>query len=130
MATESGPPVGRAQEREDRAEAGILDVLAQRARATSDDRLAADAIGGLLGVVLMSVWRGPAWYFLLAVAAGFLSFGVWGISDRELLERANLAAVRSRALRGIRFLAMLCGLASAVFLMMVVLAKALGRIIS
>lgn len=111
-------------------DAGIVEVLASRARASSDSRLTADAAGGLIAVVALSLWRGPAWYLLLGIASCFFAFGVWGITDRELHERPLGPRPRVAALRAVRTLAAITGFAAAIFLMSIVLAKVLGRIIS
>lgn len=114
-------------------EPGILEVLAQRARAASDTRLTVDAAAGLLAVIAIALWRGPAWYFLLGVALGFCAYGVWGICDRELRERESSARARPvamRMLRAGRVVAAITGIGVAIFLMMIVLGRMLGTIIS
>lgn len=77
-------------------------LLAARARAAPDGRLALDAGGGLLTATLAVVVRPPAWPLLLAVATCFLAYGAWGIADRALQEKAPGAhgARLLRALRG------------------------------
>lgn len=106
-----------------RPDASLSDLLAARARRSSDTRLALDTLIGLIAAVLAVVWRGPAWYLLASLAACFLAFGAWGIADRELGERGTSA---SRAvaitLRTVRIAAVVLG-AVAIF---VVLASALG----
>lgn len=64
-------------------------LLATRARAASDGRLALDAGGGLLAAALALVVRPPAWPLLVAAAACFLAYGAWGIADRALHERPS-----------------------------------------
>lgn len=113
-----------------RQDANILAVLAERARASSDTRLLADAALGLLAAIALAWWRGPAWYFLFAMAVCFCTFGVWGICDRELREPRNATRAQRTLLATARAAAGIAGVLSAVFLIMVVLAKALGTIIS
>lgn len=113
-----------------RPDANLAEFLAASARHASDDRLAADALGGLLAVSLAGIWRGPGWYVFLAMGTCFFAFGVWGIVDRELLEGAVTRRAAVVALRTLRILAASAGFAAGLFLMLVALAKALGRIIS
>lgn len=113
-----------------RQDATILAVLAERARAASDTRLLADAALGLLAAIALAWWRGPAWYFLFAMATCFCSFGVWGICDRELREPRDATRAQRTLLTSLRIAAGVAGVLSAVFLIMVVLARALGTIIS
>lgn len=113
-----------------RPDASLLEVLGARARRSSDNRLTADAVGGLVVAIAASLWRGPAWYAVLGAAICFFAFGVWGIVDRELSEQQNASRPLVVTLRAIRVCSTVLGIAAAVFLMMVVLARALGRIIS
>lgn len=106
------------------------EFLASRARRASDALLAGHAITAVLAAVAIAVWRGPAWDIRLSIAVCFLAFGFWGIADRDL--RRNEAASRRvlLALRTARVVAAVCGFAAAAFLMMALLGRALGRIIS
>src|SRR5690606_34896387 len=60
-------------------EPGLAEFLAARARGASGRRLVADAVGGVLVVVAMLVWR-PSWWLLVLLAGlCFAAFGFWGI---------------------------------------------------
>jgi hypothetical protein len=114
-----------------RPDASLPEFLAARARHASDGRLVANAIAGATGAFGVAFWGGPGWYLLLAIAVCFFAFGLWGIADRELGERAGAG---SRAtlflLMAIRGVAAMLGFIAAAFLMMSLLGKSLGRIIS
>ncbi|HYC52383.1 MAG TPA: hypothetical protein VEB19_14825 [Gemmatimonadaceae bacterium] len=112
-----------------RPDASLPEFLAARARHTSDGALAACAGVGVFTVVAGAIWALPGWYALIAFGTCLLAFGAWGIADRELAEREPRGAL-PRALRGARALATVAGFAAGLFLMMVILGKALGRIIS
>jgi hypothetical protein len=114
-----------------RPDASLPEFLAARARLASDGRLVADAIAGAGGAVGVAYWGGPGWYLLLGVAVCFFAFGLWGIADRELGERsgAGSRAVLAMLLM-LRVVAAAVGFLAAAFLMMSVLGKSLGRIIS
>lgn len=114
---------------EDR-DASLPEFLAAHARHASDARLAADVIGGMSAALAVIYWQVPRWEVLLSIALCFLAFGAWGIADRELGERAGAQQRVLGSLKVIRVLAAIVGFASAAFLMMSVLAKLLGRIIS
>jgi hypothetical protein len=76
-------------------------LLAARARAASDGRLAADAGAGLIAGAFAAIAQPPAWLLILAAATCFLAYGTWGIADRALQERGR--GTRSDwALRGLR----------------------------
>lgn len=110
--------------------ASLLDLLNARARASSDSRLAANAIGGMALVLTFSIWRIPAWYALVAIGACFLAYGIWAIANRELVEARTASRAGKAALRTLAFIAATCGVGAGIFLLMVVLARTLGRIIS
>jgi hypothetical protein len=113
------------------SEAGnsLPEFLAERARASSDTRLAVDAIAGLVFMITFSFWRIPAWYLLVAIGACFLFYGTWAIAGRELAE--GTATRRERMLlRALSTISAAVGLASAAFLMLAVVAKLIGRVIS
>src|SRR3954469_6890458 len=64
-------------------------VLAARARAASDGRLAFDVTAGVLGALASALWHPAAWTIPFAVALCLAMFGVWGIAERESTERSN-----------------------------------------
>ncbi|HEX7122983.1 MAG TPA: hypothetical protein VF178_11475 [Gemmatimonadaceae bacterium] len=63
-------------------------LLAARARASSDRRLALHAGAGLVAAVAVLITRPPVWPSLALVAVAVGAYGAWGIADRELGERA------------------------------------------
>lgn len=103
-------------------------LLARRARATPDGRLAIDAAVGLLVVAAALQWRPPAWPALASAALCVLAFGLWGIADREWGEAS--AGPRRRWLATGRTLAALLGAAAAVALLLTVMAALVGTWIS
>jgi hypothetical protein len=114
-----------------RPDAGLPEFLAARARHASDSRLAADAIGGMLVGVSAAVLRFPAWYLVLAAAACFFAFGIWGIADRELGERGDGASRSLRTtLRAAEVIAAILGTLAFASLLLILMGIALGRIIS
>jgi hypothetical protein len=114
-----------------RPDAGLPQFLAARARHASDTRLAADAIGGMFVAVSAAVLQFPAWYLVTAPALCFLAFGIWGIADRELGERGESASRALRlSLRAAQMLATLVGTLAFASVLLMLMAIALGRIIS
>src|SRR5258705_7929275 len=87
--------------------ASLPAVLAARARAASDGRLALDVAGGLAAALGVAIWRPTAWQIVLGAAVGIAAFGTWGIAQREIDERTAAASaghrivVVLRALQGI-----------------------------
>ena len=114
-----------------RPDASLPELLAARARHASDTRLALDAVLGFLVVTVIALWRGPGWLLLASVAACFFAFGVWGIADRELGERASTASPRTIALlRAVRVGAGILGAIASFLVLATGLGIALGRMIS
>lgn len=74
-------------------------------------------------------WRGPGWDMRLSVAVGLLAFAVWGVVDRDLEQRSATASC-VRYLRAARALSAVAGYAAGAYLLMALLARTLGRIIS
>jgi hypothetical protein len=97
-----------------RTDAGLPELLSERARAASPRRLGLDVALGAAAAVAVALWRPAAWTSLLCAALCFVAFGAWGMADRRLraaavrdadpLDRALRAAPRDvplwRALRG------------------------------
>lgn len=77
----------------------LPEFLAARARRASDVRLAVNAAAGLLAVIAAVIMRPPFWIPIVALGTAFLSYGAWGILDREL---ASAAPGRHRVLRTAR----------------------------
>ncbi len=111
-------------------DANLAEFLTARARHSSDNRLAANGIGGLVAATAVAVWGGPAWYVFCSAATCFFAFGVWGIVDRELGERAGGNRSALLSLRIVRALATILGFSAAAFTMLAALGVALGTIIS
>ncbi|HET9424489.1 MAG TPA: hypothetical protein VFO55_03885 [Gemmatimonadaceae bacterium] len=119
-----------AVESNQKAEISLGEFLARRARGASDARLAVDAVVGFAVAIAALLAQGPGWYLFASAGICFLSFGVWGIADRELGEP-------SAGTRGMRLLLSVARVAAAIigftaFAVLVVraLGVALGRIIS
>ena len=49
-----------------------------------------DVFGGVCLASALGVWRPVAWLIPFTAAICLASFGVWGITDRELRERADV----------------------------------------
>jgi hypothetical protein len=114
-----------------RPDASLTEVLAQRARGASDGRLALDVVGGLFVALVFVLWRPAAWLIPFGVGLAFLSFGVWGITDREIGERSASSAHRMvPALRAGRAAAALVGALALFLALFSALGVALGTWIS
>ena len=111
------------------AELSLGDFLARRARGASDARLIVDAVVGFVVALSALLAQGPVWYLFVSAGICFLSFGAWGIADRELSER-SVAGPATRGLRFARIVSALVGYVAVVFLALGALGVALGRIIS
>src|ERR1700752_4654303 len=74
-------------------EISLTAFLARRARTSSDARLIIDAVVGFVVAVAALLAQGPIWYLFTSAGICFLSFGAWGIADRELTERDGSIAV-------------------------------------
>lgn len=114
-----------------RPDASLPELLAARARHASDTRLALDALIGFAVLIVSLLWNGPGWDLFASIAGCFFAFGLWGIADRELGERAHTG---SRALiltlRITRVLAGTFGVIAAFVVLASALGIALGRMIS
>lgn len=93
----------------------LPELLAQRARNTSDRRLVLDAAIGFVAAATLAVLRPPLWISLAALALSLGAFGLWGILDREASERTT-HGTRARILSGTRSaVALVGGVSAAVF---------------
>lgn len=112
-------------------DAGLSEFLVARARHASDARLALDtSIGFTVGAVA-AFWQFPSWYLVMSAACCFFAFGVWGIADRELGERAESAPRRVLTfLRAAQAVASVLGALAVATLLLSLMGIALGRIIS
>jgi hypothetical protein len=119
-------PIETARDREET----LGEFLATRARRASDTYLAGHAITAVLAAVAIAAWRGPLWDVRLSIAVCFLSFGIWGVADRDIAQQESASRPTRWALRATRVIAAVCGFAAGAYLMMALLGRALGRIIS
>ena len=110
-------------------EISLTDFLARRARAASDARLIVDAVVGFVVAVAALLAQGPVWYLFSSAGICFLSFGAWGIADRELGER-QAASVTTRWLQFARFSSAIIGFTAAGVFLVRALGVAIGRVIS
>jgi hypothetical protein len=90
----------------------LAQLLRQRARHTSDRRLAIDAALGVTAAAALAVLRPPFWLPLVALALSLGSFGLWGIVDRELSDAEDQTR-RARVLVFVRGLVGVFGAAVA-----------------
>jgi hypothetical protein len=114
-----------------RADVSLFATLAARARRSSDTRLAADGVCGLIAAGAIAWLRPRGWLFLLEAALCVAAFGVWGIAGRELEERVERDAPAVYAtLRIARFGAAAVGVIAACAMILEVVALTLGTWIS
>lgn len=109
--------------------ASLAELLSARARRTPRDRLALDVIGGLL-VAAAAAWARPSgWVVVVAAAACFAAYGVWGLAEVHLLPRPWPEQVtRAPLWRAVQTVAALVGVAAFVLLLFAALGVALGPI--
>ena len=108
-------------------------ALAARARGASDARLALDVAGGVIAAIVIGIWRPRAWPIAISAALGLASFGVWGIAEREIQERASVSGAGRRvvlALRVVQGISIGAGILAALIAGFALLGIALGTIIS
>jgi len=88
-----------------RVDVSLFDILAARARAESDGRLVIDVLAGILIVVPTALLRFTLWPMVIGSGICLISYGLWGISDRELQDHASnprsRAAVALTVTRGV-----------------------------
>ena len=114
-----------------RSDANLPDALVARARAASDGRLALDAVCGLFVAIAIAAWHPRMWLVPFSAAICFATYGGWGIADRELRERADVAgALVIRTLRAARSLCAAAGVIAAATVLFAVLGIVLGTWIS
>ena len=106
------------------------DFLAARARSASELRLVGDAAFSIFAAVAVGVWRGPLWDVRIATALCFLAFGVWGVADRDLVRRPEASRRALLVPRVTRVAAAILGFGAAAYLVMALLGRAIGRVIS
>lgn len=112
---------------------GVLDggslptLLAERARAATDRRLAIEAGVGLVVVTVAAIFRPPLSVPLAAFALSLAMFGTWGIVDRELADDGGGTMRRHRVLSAVRGIAATIGALSAVVGALTLFFGILGR---
>ena len=106
----------------------LQEFLVARARRSSDSRLALDVAAGFTVALAAVLWRGWAWVLVASAAGCFLAYGVWGIVDRELLERVSGDGRGVRALRAARIIAAVVGTLAAVMVLISGLAVVIGPV--
>jgi len=112
-------------------DASLLDILAARARATSDGRLVADVIGGLSTALTLALLHPSAWPIPFGAAMSLAAFGAYGVVDREITERLGDAGARwVPLLRFVRALVVAAGVLAAGVGCFTALAFVLGTWIS
>jgi hypothetical protein len=107
-------------------EISLADMLARRARTATDGRLIVDAVIGFVVAIASLLAQGPYWYLFSSAGICFLSYGAWGIADRELNERG----VANHLLAYARVVSALIGFTAAGALLVRVLGIAIGTVIS
>lgn len=111
-------------------EESLGEFLAGRARAASEVRLVGDAAFSVLAAIAVGVWRGPLWDVRIAIALCFLAFGVWGVADRDIARREGATRRELLFPRMTRIGAAILGFGAAAYLMMALLGRAIGKVIS
>ena len=119
------------------SDASLPELLAARARSSSDLRLTLDVAVGLAAGAVAVWWHPTGWIVALSAALCFAAFGAWGLADRAL--RARHATIEliptphrlpDGALVALRVAAAGVGTAAAVTLAFSLLAASLGTWIS
>lgn len=110
-------------------EVSLTDFLARRARQSSDGRLVTDAVIGFVVAIAALLAQSMVWYLFASAGICFLSFGAWGMIDRELGER-DRAGRFVALLIAARVVSAVVGFLAAAVLCMGALGVAIGRVIS
>ena len=118
-------------------DASLPELLATRARSSSDLRLALDVAVGLAAGAAAIWWHPSGWVAALSAALCFAAFGTWGLADRALRARRETIELIPRprripdgALVAMRVAAAGVGAGAAVVLAFALLAASLGTWIS
>lgn len=107
----------------------LSQLLLDRARHTSDRRLAIDAALGLIVAAVVAVFRPPFWIAFVALALCIGMYGLWGILDRELSD-TDPSVRRARMLTVARGLVGALGVTVAILFGLTLFFGALGTWIS
>jgi hypothetical protein len=129
LETGTRPHEERSEGEENREET-LAQFLASRARDASQMRLAGDAAFSIFAAVAVGFWRGPLWDVRIAIALCFVAFGLWGIADRDLARTPDAPWQEVIVPRVTRALATVLGFGAAAYLMMSLLGRAIGKVIS
>jgi hypothetical protein len=108
-------------------EISLTAFLARRARTSTDARLIVDAVIGFVVALASLLAHGPIWHLFTSAGICFLSFGAWGIADRELGERVVGTRV-ARMLAGARITSAVIGFIAAAALVIGALGVAIGTV--
>jgi hypothetical protein len=117
-------------EREEEREETLGEFLASRARSASEMRLVGHAAFSIFAAVAVGVWRGPLWDIRIAIALCFLAFGIWGVADRDLERRLDAPRRELILPRVTRVAAAILGFGAFAYLMLSLLGRAIGKVIS
>ena len=111
--------------------ASLAEILSARARTAAPSRLALDVLGGA-AIATTAAWARPAgWLALASAATCFFCYGLWAITERQLLsEPWRLPRVAERTYRGLHAAAAIVGMTAFVLLLLALLGIGLGPIIS
>jgi hypothetical protein len=110
-------------------EISLAAFLSRRARTSTDTRLILDAVLGFIVAVASLLAQRPLWYLFTSAGICFLSFGAWGIADRELTE-LRAAPLTGRVLGLARIASAVIGFIAAAALVVGTLGVIIGRVIS
>jgi hypothetical protein len=114
-----------------RPDASLPEFLAARARAASDGRLVFDVAAGSIAAIAVVIWRPAIWLSLAAAAMCLTTFGLWGIADRVVRERASTASARwTRVAVVVRLVVASVGVLAAITTFFAALGPVLGTWIS
>jgi hypothetical protein len=113
-----------------RPDATLAEVLVQRARSSSDRRLALDAGVGIVAALALGWWRPAGWMVLVSIAIGFAAFGGWGIADRELNEGRSQPRLLTAFLKAVEIVSVAVAVVAAIVVTFHLFALLLGRWIS
>jgi|KBSMisStaDraftv2_1062788.scaffolds.fasta_scaffold237121_3 hypothetical protein len=114
-----------------RTDGNLPELLVAHARSVSDGRLVADVLCGCVVLGLAIAFRPFAWLSVAGAGGCLISFGLWGVFDREVGEREH--ATHSRLLMSLRIgraLSATLGAVAGVILVFGVLGVALGTWVS
>ena len=106
----------------------LPELLAGRARQSSDRRLAADVAIGVIIASAVAVLRPPLWLPLAALATSLGAYGAWGILDREMRDAGGASSMR--LLPWVRAMVAFLGAAAAMTFGVTLFFALLGTIIS